>query len=71
MELKECNEALLLGFGNGTDGMKCGIVIWSGEWNWWNKIIVLYCGTVIGSGEWNCWNVIWHCYWGRGMEQIE
>jgi len=33
MELIECNVALLLMVGNGTDGMKCGTVIGSGEWN--------------------------------------
>jgi len=33
MELIECNVALLLMVGNGTDGMKCGTVIGSGECN--------------------------------------
>jgi len=29
----ECNVTLLLGAGNGTDGMYCGTVIGCGEWN--------------------------------------
>jgi len=41
MEMLECNVALLLGAGNGTDGMKCVTDIGSGEWNWWIKSTVL------------------------------
>jgi len=33
MEQMECNVALLLVAGNGTDGMKCGTGFGSGEWN--------------------------------------
>jgi len=32
MERTECNVALLLDVGNGTDGMKCGTDVVDGEW---------------------------------------
>jgi len=32
MELMECNVALLLGVGNGINGMECGTVIGNGYW---------------------------------------
>jgi len=49
----ECNVALLLRAGNGTDGITlqyCNLALFLGEGN---STDGMKCGPVIGSGEWN------------------